>query len=271
MRCRTGDRRCKVRLICIPLVYVTCLLVYGNTLGQGMTALTSEVITRNWNTLETVRYIWRKNQPEYQFTVEENSASRGPPRLRIQYPHGGGLTITLDGGVVPIADGVLNDHALIADNLIKSKYIYISPKLRNAYGEPMLIIFGWAYGSDPGSIRIVALDSHGVPRIVFSAQTFLLRRIVDVHNGRSLEVIGLRSMSQRSGCLETYNPYIVYSLSLPRGSGFIYSEGSSLKYNDEHYFGWAGPKATERIAVVLCKHGYGRILPWKEAERLYDQ
>ena len=145
-----------------------------------------------------------------------------------------------------------------------------TPAPAHARGEPMLIIFGWAYGSAPGSIRIVALNSHGTPQILFSAQTFLLTRTVTLHNGRNLEIIGVRSMAQKSGCLETYNPYIVYRLPLPRGTAFTYSEESSRKYNDEHYFRWAGPKATERIAVVLCKRGYGRVLPWTEAERLYN-
>ena len=269
MRGRLDSRRYSANLISSPLAYMLCSLVIGITLGHGAVVLASEDITGDWKPLESVRYIWRRNQPAYQFAVEETP--RAPPRLRIQDPYGGALTITLDGGVVPIAQGVLNDHALIAGNLIKSKYIYISRKLRNVRGEPMLIIFGWGYASDPGSIRIISLNSNGAPHILFSSQTFLLTGIVSLKHGRDLEIIGLRSMSQQSGCLETYNPYIVYRLSLPRGTTFTYSEASSRKYNNNHYFGWDGPKATQRIAVVLCKRGHGRILPWTEAERLYNQ
>ncbi len=269
-RHRTGDMRRKTILFRVPLVYAACLLINGTALGRATVALARDTTVGNWTPIESMRYIWRKNDPAYLLTVEENSAGRESPRLRIQDPHGSNLTIALDGGVVPIADGLLDNDALIADSLIKSKYIYMSPKLRNARGEPMLIIFGWAYGSAPGSIRIVALNSHGTPQILFSAQTFLLTRTVTRHNGRNLEIIGVRSMTQKSGCLETYNPYIVYRLSLHRGTAFTYSEESSRKYNDEHYFRWAGPKATERIAIVLCKRGYGRVLPWTEAERLYN-
>ena len=126
-------------------------------LTAGPAALASTTTPRGGQSIETERFVWRHGAPAYAFTVEANppaadSETPVSPRLLFRDPLGSTVTIQVDGGLVPIADGVLN-HALIADNLIRSKYLYFSPKLRDSRGEPMLVVFGWAFGSDPGYPR----------------------------------------------------------------------------------------------------------------------
>ena len=256
------------------LALATMLLV---DLPPAAVAVSNPPSIARWKTIETMRYSWRHGAPAYTFVVEENldppktDSDPRTPRLRIVSPNGGDLIVAVEGGLVKSSDG-LGSKAIASDNLLKSDFVYLSPKLKGSHGEPALIVFGWAFASDPGSIRVVALDANATPRLIFSHDTFDLDAIADLDGDGAAELIGHRSLSQGFGkCFQTCDPFAVYRFEngpLPKAT---YSLTLSKAYNLKHYFGWAGPSAREDLAVVMCPEARGRIMNSKLAEAQFGR
>jgi hypothetical protein len=69
--------------------------------------------------------------------------------------------------------------------------------------------------------------------------------------------------------LMTYDPFTVYLLPARPNRRASLSLALSKSYNEQHYYGWAGPKCREDIAVVKDpKSRKWRILPLSDAESL---
>ena len=81
----------------------------------------------------------------------------------------------------------------MADNLIRSKYLYLSPKLRGADGAPALFVFGTPMGDDPGAFRVILLDAKGAPHIALAEDTFDLSEIKDLNGDGVPEIAGHRT------------------------------------------------------------------------------
>jgi hypothetical protein len=134
----------------------------------------------------------------------------------------------------------------------------------------MLIVFGWGFGSDPGSLVILTLDPSGAPVTVFQSDAFELNALVDLDGDGVAEVVGKHSLSEVWGrCFETYDPYSVYRLAGSHVPRAVYDSALSRSYNIAHYFGWAGPKARGDIAVVRCAPGGPRLMDTAEAVRQF--
>ena len=169
-----------------------------------------------WNTVEQVSYPWTGAQ-NYVFTVEAaaptasgGGAVEDSPELRITGPRHTSLVVSVSGGLVTKSQGV-SRQSLLKDDLLSSQYLYLSPRLVGQNHAPALIVFGWAYASDPGSIRVIALDASGRAHVAFASDTFLLEDIVDLDGDGIDELVGRPSLSQKfGGCLETYDPFAVY-------------------------------------------------------------
>ena len=222
-----------------------------------------------WQVIETTRFEWNKSTGSQTFVLEKRNDDEF--RLRIQ-------TVGRADFVLPIAYGVerlddeTRDKQLVADNLLTSSYLYISPKLRDRSGKPMLLVFGEPMGSDPGSLNIVALNQRGVPTVVFSSETFELTAIKDLDGDNQSEIVGLHCLTQEWGtCMTTYDPFSVYRLSAQSGKA-VRSIALSKAYNLKNYYGWAGPNCSEQIAVVKCApKGKPKVMSAKEAKRLYGK
>ena len=222
--------------------------------------------------LDSVSFVWREGLPPYTLsmvrtfdTVTEDSVLS----LRIRGRDQPAMTVSLPGGLVPLAKGLL-DSAIAKDNLLHSRYLYLAPRLRDARGTPMLLVFGWAFASDPGSIVILTLTPGGQPVEVLRDSTFLLTDIDDLNGDRVQEIVGKRSLSEIWGrCFETYDPYAVYRFRRRATTRALYDSALSRSYTVTHYVGWAGPTAREDVAVVRCARGGPRLMPAKQAEREY--
>ena len=216
-----------------------------------------------WHALETTHYVWRKGAAPYTFVIEDDVSGIGQgdetsPRLTITAPSGkttvvaaelGWTTLTEDESLAP----------LVRDNLVRSKYLYLTPKLTSAAGEPALIVFGSPGGSDPGAIRILMLDAPGAPRIVLSEDTFALDAIADLDHDGVPEVIGYRSFSQMfNDCLKTYDPVSVFTFT-PARDKLVYDEALSRRYMAARHLEWAGPTVREDVGVVTCGKNRGHI------------
>jgi hypothetical protein len=218
---------------------------------------------KTWLARETVHYAG------YSLIIQDTQGTPVEddfPRLKIVGPRGASLVVSSEGGLVPLAEGLIMDKSLMRDNKLASAVLYASPHFKDAAGAPFVIVLGRAYASDPGSIRVIALKADGVPTLAFSSETFEPSAIADLDNDGTFELIGRPSYSQSSSnCLKTYDPFAVYRVS---NSSLRYSEALSRRYNIAHYYGWAGPKAREDVVVVLCGQQRGKIMNARDAEAL---
>jgi hypothetical protein len=223
--------------------------------------------------VETTRFDWLGNGSGFEFIVEEgagaeNSESPKQRRLRIVDPSGTEYAFAVPGGIVPIHEGA-PDPSSTSDNLIASEYIYLAPSATSAHARAVLIVFGWAYGSDPGGILVLALDRARKPTQVFSSDTFEFEAMVDLDHDGVRELVGRHSLPQvYGGCCTTYDPYSVYRLPMVDGQRARYSRGMSKPYTVSKYGGWSGPRTREDVVVVRCAPGGSKLMAPKSAEEL---
>ncbi len=198
-------------------------------------------------------------RPAFRVTVEDSAKVDATPRVRIVGPNGQFIIVTADGGLVKLADAFLN-KALLKHDALQSKYVFASRSLTGLSGEPLLVVFGWAFASDPGSIRVIGLNPAGDPVLLLSDDTFELTGI-RTGKDKSVQLIGRPSLSEQLGnCSITYDPYAVYQLSPSNPAGFKYSVALSKAYNLNHYYGWAGPTYREDVIIDLCGKTGPRIV-----------
>ena len=148
-------------------------------------------------------------------------------------------------------------------------YVYVPAKLKTAGGTAVIALMGHAYARELESVRLVSIDVSGQPYVLFSSPTFEIRDVADVDGDGVAEFIGKPSLAEQSGsCFESYDPFSVYQL--PKDPGPIAAVLSiplSERYNVDHYYGWAGPKAREDFVVVRCAPGKPLVMTRADAER----
>jgi hypothetical protein len=168
-----------------------------------------------WRVIEHVTIPW--GSPPKQYTVILDEPVRDAAvddewqRIRVRAPSGEVFTTRSgQGPLVPVREGVF-DSTLVLDNLTRSTHFYLSPKLRTFSGAPMLLLFGFAYASDPGSLKVLAPGAGGLPIEAFSSNEFELTAVEDLNGDGSAELIGKPSLSQCGGCNHcSYDPFAVY-------------------------------------------------------------
>ena len=221
---------------------------------------------------DSVSATWHPGFPAYIFRFEEvfdTATDVTGLALRIERSGLPDRQVSVPGGLVPITDAV-GDSFSTADNLVRSRYLYLTARLRGAGNTPMLLVFGQAFASDPGSLVVLALNSSGQPVEVLRHATFEPTALEDLDGDGVPELIGKRSLSQTWGkCFTTYDPYAVYRLTGTAQPHAVYDIALSRAYNLAHYAGWAGPNGSEAYAVVTCGGGRPRVMSTKEATRRF--
>jgi len=224
-----------------------------------------------WQAIETTTFNWTKHGP-HTFVLESNSGNEPELRLRIKIKDKPDAIVSVPGGIIKL-NGETMDQGLTADNLLHSAYLYLTPKLHDSAGRPMLILFGEAFASDPESLRILALDKNDSMIEVFKSDSFRLTALIDLDGDGRSEIVGQHCFSQRWGtCFLTYDPYSVYRIQTGTSLKASLSLALTKSYNLKHYYGWAGPDCSEEIAVVQCApKGEPRVMSAKRAKHLYDK
>lgn len=202
----------------------------------------------DWRVVETTKFDWSKSASSQTFILEERHEKEF--RLTIQTPGRTDFILPVPNGFVVLRDDLVMKQ-LAADNLLSSSYLYLSPRLRDRLGRPMLVVVGEALASGPGSLAIIRLDRKGFPRIVFSSEEFELTATEDLDaDGRS-EIVGLHCLSQAmTEELSTYDPVSVYRLNR-RTDKAVFSLALTKAYNLKHY-AWAGPECSEKTLTIWC-------------------
>lgn len=232
------------------------------------------VAQSRWKLVATVQYDWNDDGKTEKFLldVQEGWDAGGDfTRLRILIEGEKPFVLETDLGwddyrrqIPPPLDSV--------KNLVESKYLLFLPFSSDSSQPPLLFVFGWDYGSSPGSLHVIALDE-GFPRVIFSRDEYGLTDYTDLDGDGFPELVGRPCMSEGWGHdFLTYAPFQVYKLPKEAGEALL-SIPLSRKYNLRHYFGWAGPNCSEELAVVLHPPNSGKpvIMKAENAEKLFEK
>jgi hypothetical protein len=225
-----------------------------------------------WKRVTAFKFDWNGHKDVQ--VVLEIPAPWGDPgdftRIRIRVPEQREFTLSNKNGWVRYdsdAASASQDVRKLA-NLVPTKLILAS---RAAGNRTVLILFGYSYASSPGSLDVIELSDAGQPRLVLHQDEFGLQGVRDLNADGVAELIGYPCLSQEFGNgLLTYDPFHVYELGVTSATPATMSLPLSKAYNLKHYYGWAGDRCREDVAVILHppKGGKPLLMSTAEAERL---
>jgi hypothetical protein len=259
--------------MCAAAIWLTFILLLPFTVSaSGQT---------RWIHVETLQYDWNHDGKPCTFILDRPSNFAGGgdyTRLRVVAENGARLSFVDNDGLTDFADSVapnwVTPHftAIVKRNPVASRRLLFVPVDLKSSKPFLLCMFGWPYASSPGSIHIIA-SINGVPEQVLYRREF---QIVDyrLNDNSPIQIVGEPCFSQQWGNgLLTYDPYWVFSVPSGGAGGATLSIPLSREYNLKHYYGWAGPNCSEKLAVVLHPPSGGKpvIMDAKKAEALTDK
>jgi hypothetical protein len=230
----------------------------------------------SWKTVDSFTYDWMGDGKPYEFILDipADYDSEGDfTRLRISRAGRFLLTVQDDDGIakVTVEASEFQVKKLLEGNPVPSPHLLFTPAVRGSSKVPLLFLFGCAYASSPGSLHVLALGNNGIPKEILYLRNFMLSEACDLNRDGKLELVGKPCLSQSFGDdLFTYDPYHVYRFGTSATSPMRLDVALSKRYNLGHYYGWAGMKCREDIAVVLHPPGGGKpvIMETKKAMAL---
>jgi hypothetical protein len=228
----------------------------------------------SWRTVSSFQFNW-DGQEHVEVVLEKPQPSSGDlsgdfTRIRIRVPGQKEFSLSnKDGWMKYDSEGASRpSKALTTQNTVPSGHVLA---LKVAKDRTALFLFGYAYGSSPGSLDVLELAEDRQPRVVLHQKEFGLTDVRDLDGDNVAEIVGYPCLSQEFGNgLLTYDPFNVYKLGEPFAATSTLSVQLSKTYNLKHYYGWAGAKCSEDVAVVLHPPTGGKpiVLSTKNAEKL---
>jgi hypothetical protein len=225
-----------------------------------------------WERVSSFQFNWN-GQANVRVTLEipyPRSAPGDFMRIRIRVPGQKEFTLSNKNGWVKYGSKEASQPSrrLIAKNVVRSNQVLA---LKVAENRTALFLFGYEYASSPGSLDVLELSEGGQPRVVLHREELGLTDVRDLDGDAVAEVVGHPCLSQQFGNgLQTYDPFNTYRLGKLSAGTASLSLPLSKAYNLKHYYGWAGAKCSEGVAVVLHPPNRGKpvIMRTQEAERL---
>jgi hypothetical protein len=225
-------------------------------------------LAKDWHVAEEFDFDWQGNGQPAHFKIEQSEEEQFS-RLTVNFKDRRWI-LENDDVWEEFARDFLKEEDFLKKNknLAASKYAFILAPSPSA--KPWVFLVTPQYGSDPGNLWALALDSSANPQIIFN-KTFHLKEFRDLDGDGVAEIAGLPCFSQSwSDNLLTYDPLHVYKLETTPRPELELSLPLSQDYNLKHYYGWAGPDCSEDLAVVLHPPGGGKpvIMKTEEAKKM---
>lgn len=228
-------------------------------------------LAKDWAVAEEFDFDWRENGAPAHFKIEQSQEEQ-ISRLTISFKGepGRGLVLENDDVWEEFARDFLKEEDFLRKNknLAASKYVFSFALAPSA--KPLVFLVTPQYGSDPGNLFVLALDSREHPKLIMN-KTLHLKEIRDLDGDGMAEIAAQPCFSQSwSSNLLTYDPLHVYKLETTPEPKLELSLALSQDYNQKHYYGWAGPECSEGLAVVLHPPGGGKpvIMKTEEAKKM---
>jgi hypothetical protein len=219
--------------------------------------------------IETVPITWQVGHSS-QAIIEAPNGEHST-RLRVQTGSQPDFVVSAPGGLVDLLTGLQAADIFVKSNALHSSHVFTRSDLRTKDGTAIIVVTGWAYASNPGSIRLVSVDKSGKPYLLFSSDKFALVVVEDIDHDGVSEIIGRHAFSETWGrCFTSYAPLSVYTLPKSAEGKVELSLPLSEQYNRTNYVGWVGPNASEEWAIVECAPGGLKIVKASEAEKLFE-
>lgn len=113
-----------------------------------------------------------------------------------------------------------------------------------------LFLRGVGYGCCVGSLTILMAGASS-PKILFSAEEFLIESVLPLENGNGVQFVGKSSLSEARATknAESYDPYQVFHID--GAANATYDLQLSKAYSTDHYCEWAGSKYNENLVAVV--------------------
>ena len=218
---------------------------------------------------EEFDFDWQGNGQPVHFKIEQ-SQDEQTSRLTISIKGQKDWVLENDDVWEEFARDFLKEEDFLKKNrnLAASKYAFSlapSPSAR-----PWIFLVTPQYGSDPGTLFVLALDSSSRPEIILKT-TLHIREFRDLDGDGVAEIAGQPCFSQSwSDNLLTYDPLHVYKLESAPKRELKLSLPLSKDYSQKHYYGWAGQDCSEELAVVVHPPGGGKpvIMKTEEAKKM---
>jgi hypothetical protein len=227
---------------------------------------------KDWGVAEEFDFDWLgKGQPAH-FKIEQ-SQDEQISRLTISIKGQRNWVLENDDVWEEFARDFLKEEDFLKKNknLAASKYAFSLAPAPSA--RPWIFLVTPQYGSDPGTLFVLALDSSGHPAIILKT-TLHIREFRDLDGDGVAEIAGQPCFSQSwSDNLLTYDPLHVYKFESTPKPELKLSLPLSQDYNMKHYYGWAGPDCSEDLAVVVHPPGGGKpvIMKTQEAKKMLEK
>lgn len=229
-----------------------------------------------WKIIEKIHFDWRGDKRPYEFILKAPGRIDGGDYTQLQIKQNGKVLCEVmdDDGLAKLSDALPSEGKMIGKkNILKSKYLLMLPDLKGNSKHPLLLLFGWPYASDPGSLHVVALGNDGVPKEILSLKNFDVKLLPDAHKNIDPVLVGKPCTSEVWGpknSFLSYSPFHVYRFGATPTSPMTLDLKLSESYNKNNYYGWVGPACSEEILVLLHPPGGGKpsIMEAKKAEKL---
>jgi hypothetical protein len=224
---------------------------------------------KDWGIAEEFDFDWQQNGQPAHFKIEQ-SMDEQISRLTISIRGQKDWVLENDDVWEEFARDFLKEEDFLKKNrnLAPSKYaVSFAP---SPSAKPWILLVTPQYGSDPGTLFVLALDTSGRPEIILK-ETLHIKEFRDLDGDGLAEIAGQPCFSQSwSDNLLTYDPLHVYKLETAPKPELKLSLPLSREYNLKHYYGWAGPGCSEDLAVVLHPPGGGKavIMKTEEAKKM---
>jgi hypothetical protein len=234
--------------------------------------------TTTWITAEEFDYLLPRQRVPLHFKLElrKDDEELTFTRIHIKASDQPELVLDNDQGwaqYVQKDDSSKIWERLQKQNLLKSRYVLMLPFSLREREPPLIFLRSPGRASDADRLHIIGFQQSGQPFLLLD-KDLEFNEFADLDGDGYREIVGSPCLGEEFGNgLQTYDPFHVYKISYPVTERAKLSIPLTKSWNLKHYYGWAGPDCSEKLAVVLHPPSGGKplIMDADKAEKLMSE